>query len=332
MSKSDTRRIRWMKPERRSFATGLGALADRRPNRLEAAARIALIFLVVTAADSTCSLGQTVRSKAATIEREQISGYRARAVQGQDRRIAAIKERLKSPKDRYQSSADFRRQRAKRRKEIASFEGKQPHELFLGSGSPLALGSLGRLETCRVIQVDPNGEMLVIQRSKLAEEEASRGVAVTGRTSLRGAHRRIQNATIRRENQQRRRESQNIFLVPLHLHGEGLWIRGLNNLNLSEGERLTIPGLMLVSDRKAWSAVIAGTKTVFVLEPFDETPYLPKYGAEAQQAPYMGSRKLKLFHESACSSGKKITDADLIGFDTEIDARYYGYRPGRCLR
>ncbi len=328
MSKYGILQTRGMNPDCRLLGTGLGALADRRRHHPEATVRIVLIFLVLTAADSTCSHGQTMGPEPVTAKRRQISDYRARTIQAQDGRIAAIKARLKSPKERHQSSADFRRRRAGLRKSLADFRGQEASELLLGSHIPLAVGSLGRLETCRVIQINRNGEMLVIQGSKLAEDEASREVVFTGGVeSLQGTHRRIQNAAARPS-----RRNQNVYLVPLRLYGQGLWVRGLNNLNLSEGERLTTSSLMQVVERKPCPAGIVGTKTVFVLEPFDETPYLPMYGGVARQAPYGGSRKLKIYHESACSLGKKITDADRIGFDTEIDAKYYGYRPGRCLR
>ncbi len=107
-----------------------------------------------------------------------------------------------------------------------------------------------------------------------------------------------------------------------------LWIQGLSNAGLTDGVRVAIPDLMLVSERKTYPTVMGGTRTLLVLEPFDIRPYLPKYGQAAKGSAFIASRRTEKFHTQSCRIAAKISDRDRVGFDTGIDARFFGY--SRC--
>lgn len=109
-----------------------------------------------------------------------------------------------------------------------------------------------------------------------------------------------------------------------------LWIRGLDNSGLTDGVAVLIPDLMVVAGRKTYPTAMGSTNTVLLLEPFDTLPYLPKYGTAAKDSPFVGSRKLKRFHSKSCRLVAKISDADRLGFDTGIDARFYGFSTCRA--
>lgn len=116
----------------------------------------------------------------------------------------------------------------------------------------------------------------------------------------------------------------------VHHDGLLLSIQGFNNTRLADDISVTIPDLLLVSGRKTYRTVLGTTKTVFVLKPFDVVPFMPKYGRAAKDSAFVGSSKRKMFHSESCRSVAKIAEADRIGFDTAIDARFYGFSTCRA--
>ena len=52
------------------------------------------------------------------------------------------------------------------------------------------------------------------------------------------------------------------------------WVKGVLTKDIVDGETLTIPGVFEITGTRTYETVLGGSKTVFVLEPVDLTPYL----------------------------------------------------------